>query len=235
MSSRSEHDTSSVSRTGSGVIATPRPSAYLYDTGGHTYDKVTRLSVCASAGSDVDDHTQLAKWSTSPIDDQYEHLNDIRKSLGEFSSRGDDIAHFALSTLSTHLTNMTPNLPVITPDPQTRRLAMLAPQADEWRAAEARELESLAKKNVYVVCTLPRGRRLVRTKWVYRMKREGGRVIKWKARLVAMSFTQLAGVDSTETHSSVASSTFIRILIAIVVLLCLEVHHSGRRYSSMEP
>ena len=106
---------------------------------------------------------------------------------------------------------------------------MLTPQADEWRAAEARELESLVKKGVYVVCELPRGRRLVRTKWVYRTKKEGGRIIKWKARLVAMGFTQLAGIDFTETYSPVARFTSIRMLLAIAVLLCLEVHQMTLR------
>ena len=100
----------------------------------------------------------------------------------------------------------------------------MTPQADEWRAAEARELESLVKKGVYVVCELPRGRRLVRTKWVYRTKKEDGRIIKWKARLVAMGFTQLAGIDFTETYSPVARFTSIRMLLAIAVLFCLEVH-----------
>ena len=106
----------------------------------------------------------------------------------------------------------------------TRRQAMLTPQADEWREAEARELESLVKKNVYTVCELPRGRRLVRTKWVYRTKREGGHIVKWKARLVAMGFTQLAGIDFTETYSPVARFTSIRMLLAIAALFCLEVH-----------
>ena len=57
------------------------------------------------------------------------------------------------------------------------------------------------------MCELPRGRRLVRTKWVYRTKKEGDRIIKWKARLVAISFTQLAGIDFTETYSPVARFT----------------------------
>ena len=65
------------------------------------------------------------------------------------SSRGDDIAYFALSTLGTHLSDATPNLPAITQDPSTRRHAMLTPQADERRAAEARELESFAKKDIH--------------------------------------------------------------------------------------
>ena len=148
-----------VSRKRNSVVADLLPDARLYDTGGHTR-RLTQPSGCVGADS-VAEHTQLTKWQTSHRDSQCEPLDDIEKSLGVLSSRGDDIAHFALSTLGTHLSDTTPNLPSITQDPLTRRQAMLTPQADEWRAAEARELESLVKKGVYVVCELPRGRRLV--------------------------------------------------------------------------
>ena len=58
-------------------------------------------------------------------------------------------------------------------------------------------------------------------------KKEGGRIIKWKARLVSMGFTQLAGIDFTETYSPVARFPTIRMLLAIAVLFCLEVHQMG--------
>ena len=48
--------------------------------------------------------------------------------------------------------------------------------------------------------------------------------MNWKARLVAMGFTQLAGIDFTETYSPVARLTSIRMILSLAVLLSLEVH-----------
>ena len=50
-----------------------------------------------------------------------------------------------------------------------------------------------------------------------------GRVVKWKAQVVAMGFTQLAGIDFTETYSPVARFAYMEILLALAVLLGLEV------------
>ena len=104
-------------------------------------------------------------------DTLYGHLDDLEESLGEMRSRGDSIVRFALSTLGTHLSITTPNLPYVTQDPLTRRQAIASPLAAKWRDAEAREHNSLVKTKVYVECRLPPGRKLVRTKWVYRTKK----------------------------------------------------------------
>ena len=170
------------------------------------------------------DRTQLVERHRSQRDSLYGHLDDLEETLGEMRSRGDSIVQFALSTLGTHLSLTTPSLPSITQDPLTRRQAIESPFAAEWREAEAKELDSLVKKKVCVECKLPPGRKLVRTKWEYRTKKESGKIVKWKARLVAMGFTQLAGIDFTETYSPVARFTSIRMIVAVAVLLGLEVH-----------
>ena len=63
-------------------------------------------------------------------------------------------------------------------------------------------------------------------KWVYRTKfAANGSDIKYKARLVAKSFSQVQGVDYTEIFAPVAKMDSIRLVLAIATSKCWEVHH----------
>ena len=101
---------------------------------------------------------------------------------------------------------------------------MASNEKERWIEAEARELASLEKNGVGIICDLPKGRKAIRTKWLYKRKRERGIIKKYKARLVAQGFTQIAGIDYTDTYSPVARFTSIRILFAIAAQLGLFVH-----------
>lgn len=62
----------------------------------------------------------------------------------------------------------------------------------------------------------PDGVNVVDSKWVFRLKKDAeGRVLKWKARLVARGFTQIYGVDYFETFAPVARLSSIRFILAV--------------------
>ncbi|GJZ41969.1 retrovirus-related pol polyprotein from transposon TNT 1-94 [Tanacetum coccineum] len=61
------------------------------------------------------------------------------------------------------------------------------------------ELLQFKLQEVWVLCDLPEGKRVIGTKWVFRNKRdERGTIIKNKARLVAQGYRQEEGVDYDE-------------------------------------
>ncbi|GJW46773.1 putative ribonuclease H-like domain-containing protein [Tanacetum coccineum] len=64
--------------------------------------------------------------------------------------------------------------------------------ADEsWVEAMQEELLQFKLQDVWVLCDLPEGKRVIGTKWVFRNKRdERGTIIKNKARLVAQGYRQ---------------------------------------------
>ncbi|GJU82886.1 putative ribonuclease H-like domain-containing protein [Tanacetum coccineum] len=68
--------------------------------------------------------------------------------------------------------------------------------ADEsWVEAMQEELLQFKLQDVWVLCDLPDGKRVIGTKWVFRNKRdERGTIIKNKARLVAQGYRQEEGV-----------------------------------------
>ncbi|PNX62023.1 hypothetical protein L195_g060949, partial [Trifolium pratense] len=56
----------------------------------------------------------------------------------------------------------------------------------EWREAMAKELKALEENETWELTTLPKGRKAVGCKWVYKIKYKAtGEIEKYKARLVA--------------------------------------------------
>lgn len=103
---------------------------------------------------------------------------------------------------------------------------MSGPYRDEWIAAIMEELASLERMGVYEDATLPLGRKLVKSKWVLRVKRdEHGNIIRFKARLVAKGYSQIYGVDFDETFAPVAKWDSIRLILALTAINDWELHH----------
>jgi hypothetical protein len=85
-----------------------------------------------------------------------------------------------------------------------------------WQAAMKEELDALHKNNTWDMVDLPPEESVVGCKWVYKIKTcSDGTVDRYKARLVARSFTQEYGVDYEETFAPVARLTFVHALLAV--------------------
>ena len=95
---------------------------------------------------------------------------------------------------------------------------------ENWRAAINDELKSLDKMNTFTFCEKPEGRDLIKGKWVLRIKyKEDGSIDKYKARYVAKGYSQIPGIDFSETYSPVARVETIRTLLKIAAEKGLEV------------
>nr|KYP53356.1 Retrovirus-related Pol polyprotein from transposon TNT 1-94 [Cajanus cajan] len=86
------------------------------------------------------------------------------------------------------------------------------------------EIESLHKNNTWNLTKLPKGKRPLRCKWIYKKKDgiPGVEDPRCKARLVVKGFYQKEGIDFNEIFSPVVRHTSIRILLAFVALFDLE-------------
>ena len=81
------------------------------------------------------------------------------------------------------------------------------------------ESRSLMVKNTWDLVPLPKGRKLVRCKWVYRTKyASDGSVERLKARLVANGFSQVEVIDSNEIFAHVAKMNSIHLVLSLAAL-----------------
>jgi hypothetical protein len=112
----------------------------------------------------------------------------------------------------------------VTGDPRTYAQAMARPDAAEWEVACEAERHAFEHMGVYEVVLRPKGRKVVGSKWVFRIKRgPDGEIQKYKARIVAQGFTQIEGIDYDETFAPVAKFASLPAILAIAAERDLEV------------
>ncbi|MCO5606659.1 hypothetical protein L7F22_060847 [Adiantum nelumboides] len=83
------------------------------------------------------------------------------------------------------------------------------------------EIKALHANDTWDLVELPKGRKAIPNKWVYKIKTVDAKP-KYKARLVAKGYAQTKGIDFQEVFSPVVKMTTLRVLFAIVAALDLE-------------
>ncbi|GAA0161586.1 hypothetical protein LIER_17866 [Lithospermum erythrorhizon] len=86
----------------------------------------------------------------------------------------------------------------------------------EWLQAMKEEMSSLYKNNTYIlVKRIPR-KKLLKIKWIYKLKfEEGKEKRRYKVRLVVKCFEQKYGVDYDEIFSPVVKMVSIRLILGL--------------------
>lgn len=80
------------------------------------------------------------------------------------------------------------------------------------------EIQALQNNNTWDIVDLPKGKRPISSKWVYKAKlKANGTLERHKARLVIRGCMQKEGIDFHETFSLVVTMTTIRALVATAV------------------
>jgi len=77
----------------------------------------------------------------------------------------------------------------------------------KWDNAMDEEMVALDVNATWELVTLPKDKKAIRCKWVYKIKHNAnGFVSRYKARLVAKGYAQTYGIDYEETYSPIAKN-----------------------------
>ncbi|CAI7759074.1 unnamed protein product [Closterium sp. NIES-54] len=110
------------------------------------------------------------------------------------------------------------------PTPRSYAEAIEGPYSSQWQAAMDAEMASWKSTGTYVDEVPPPGPNIVSGMWIFRVKRPPGSPLVFKARYVALGFSQWQGVDYFQTFSPTPKMTTLRVLLHIAAHRDYELH-----------
>jgi transposase InsO family protein len=101
--------------------------------------------------------------------------------------------------------------------PKTWNQLLKSPNKSKWLKAADSEYASLLGMNTWKLVPRPQKRKIIKSKWVFKIKRRPDRSIqKLKARLVAMGYSQIRGTDYDEVFSPTLRLETLRLILTLL-------------------
>ena len=98
-------------------------------------------------------------------------------------------------------------------------------QNDVWQEAMVEEYDSIMKNQVWEVVSRPQGKKVVGSRWIYKVKHAAERSVdKYKEHFVENGFSQNEGIDYEETFTPIARYSSIRTIISLATKMSWRVH-----------
>ena len=148
-------------------------------------------------------------------------LSELKGKQREFRMRNDTegaaaVAFYATSTVCLMAKGLGHDAAFLPPEPRNQRDARKRPDADMWRAAEMRELETLWGMKTFEYVDRPSNYDPLPLQFVYKLKIKDGDFLNptYKARLVVMGHLQYPE-EYGDTYAPTARLYVIRMLAAI--------------------
>jgi len=157
-------------------------------------------------------HDRDESPTAEPSDEDDMYVDDDETAMAKLCREGGaDLIHFLLNAAVPPSEKDLPKVREWT----FRDIARL-PKAEqhEWRIACREELEALQRRDVYELVERPKGRTIIKNRWVFDVKTDGRK----KARLVGKGFSQVEGMDYDQIFSPVVRFETVRLILAISAL-----------------
>jgi hypothetical protein len=109
-------------------------------------------------------------------------------------------------------------------EPQIVEEVLKNEDAKKWEIAMQEKYNSFVMNNTWSLVPLPKGRKPISCKWVFKIKHGvNDEVKRYKARLVARGFTQTFGVNYNETFAPITKFESIRYILALTTIENMEI------------
>ncbi|RVW26208.1 Retrovirus-related Pol polyprotein from transposon TNT 1-94 [Vitis vinifera] len=109
-------------------------------------------------------------------------------------------------------------------EPESYEEAMRDENKIKWVDAMQDEMKSLHENHSYELVKLPKGKRALKNRWVYRVKQEEHTSQpRYKARLVVKGFSQKKCIDFDKIFSPIVKMPSIRVVLGLTTSLDLEI------------
>jgi hypothetical protein len=130
--------------------------------------------------------------------------------LGDFSHLADfnmqDACLESVSTLSPYMSDA----------PETYHQALRSNQIPDWMDVCRAEIDMMLQLNVWEEVPFLAKLEVLTGQWVFALKRnQEGKIVKFKARIVAQGFKQVHGVKVSETFAPTPTFSSLRLLLAM--------------------
>jgi transposase InsO family protein len=103
--------------------------------------------------------------------------------------------------------------------PKTWKQLLKSPNKLPWLKAADDEFASLLGMNTWRLVPRPQKRKIIKSKWVFKIKRRPDKSIqKLKARLVAMGYSQIHGLDYDEIFSPTLRLETLRLILSLLAI-----------------
>lgn len=110
-------------------------------------------------------------------------------------------------------------------EPRNLKEVMNSNEKEQWKVAMQEELKSLHTNDTWILTDLPKDRKAIGCRWVFKRKVGVNSQVCYKARLVAQGFAQKFGQDYDEIFAPVVRHTTLRTLFAVAAKRKYVVHH----------
>ena len=87
--------------------------------------------------------------------------------------------------------------------PENYKQSIESKESDLWSEAMKDELKSLTDQNTWILVEKPENQKVINSKWVFKIKENPNGSLRYKARLIIKGYSQIEGIDYTETFSPV--------------------------------
>ncbi|KAH9163017.1 hypothetical protein LEN26_000680 [Aphanomyces euteiches] len=176
--------------------------------------------------SNIDHPNRAGSYQKSGISNpKLDFIIRTRKQRAEEIRKGMDEANLALAA-SFLADEIYHSVYMTIVEPKTIREAQNGPQAEEWRQSMLDEINGIIANGTLEIVERPIGVNVVSHKWVFKIKYDKNHNIeKFKSRMVARGFTQIYGVDYSETFAPVIKHVSVRLIFTLSAVYKCDIRH----------